>query len=64
MEEYPLAEKDLGKSGGAYIFDAEVCALEGVGRFVSGLAADIEILEGDELRDYIRRYAAEHLVNI
>ncbi|MCR5276286.1 MAG: WYL domain-containing protein [Bacteroidales bacterium] len=64
VEEYPLAEKDLAKSGGAYIFDAEVCALEGVGRFVSGLAADIEILEGDELRDYIRRYAAEHLVNI
>lgn len=64
LEEYPLAEKSIKKSGTAYIFDADVCALEGVGRFVIGLAADIEIIEGEELKEYIRQYVAENLVNI
>lgn len=64
LEEYPLAEKSIKKSGAAYIFDADVCALEGVGRFVLGLAADIEIIEGEELKEYIRQYVAENLANI
>mgnify|MGYP002854731507 CR=1 FL=1 len=61
LEEYPLAEKTIRKNGATYIFDADVCALEGVGRFVMGLAADIEIIEGKELKEYIRQYVAENL---
>lgn len=61
LEEYPLAEKSIKKSGDAYIFDADVCALEGVGRFVIGLAADIDIIEGEELKKYIHQYVAENL---
>jgi predicted DNA-binding transcriptional regulator YafY len=61
LEEYPLAEKNIKKSGDAYIFDADVCALEGVGRFVIGLAADIDIIEGEELKEYIHQYVAENL---
>ena len=64
LEEYPLAEKNIKKSGEAYIFDADVCALEGVGRFVMGLAADIEIIEGEELKKYIRQYVADNLAKI
>lgn len=61
LEEYPLAEKSIRKSGDHYIFDDDVCALEGVGRFVIGLASDISILEGTELRDYIRNFVSAHL---
>ena len=63
LEEYPLAEKSLMKTGNDYIFNADVYALEGVGRFVIGLADDIEILEGQELKDYIHRFVAENLAN-
>ena len=34
LEEYPLAEKCIRKSGDHYIFDDDVRAMEGVGRFV------------------------------
>lgn len=61
LEEYPLAEKSIRKSGNHYIFDSDVCALEGVGRFVMGLASDISILEGTELRAYIRDFVSAHL---
>ena len=64
IEEYPLAEKSIRKNGDRYIFDAEVCALEGVGRFVIGLAGDINIIEGEELKEYIRSYVSEHLAKI
>ena len=64
VEEYPLAEKCIRKNGNAYVFDADVCALEGVGRFVIGLASDVVILEGEELKEYIRKYVAEHLAGI
>ena len=33
-----------------------VQALEGVGRFVIGLAADVKIVEGKKLVEYVRRY--------
>ena len=64
LEEYPLAEKYIRKNGNAYVFDADVCAMEGVGRFVIGLAADVVILEGEELKNYIRQYVVAHLSEI
>lgn len=64
LEEYPLAEKYIRKNGERYIFDADVCAMEGVGRFVIGLAGDITIIEGEELKDYIHKYVSAHLAKI
>lgn len=61
LEEYPLAEKCIRKSGDHYIFDDDVRAMEGVGRFVIGLASDISILDGIELRDYIRKFVSRYL---
>lgn len=61
LEEYPLAEKCIRKSGDHYIFDDDVRAMEGVGRFVIGLASDISILDGIELRDYIRNFVSRYL---
>jgi predicted DNA-binding transcriptional regulator YafY len=55
-EEYPLSEKYLTKiSDNEWFLETEVCSFEGVGRFVMGLLQDIEILEPEELRDFIRK---------
>ena len=57
VEEYPMAEKYLspvlGESGSS-ILDINVCGYEGVGRFVLGLLDDIEILEGEGLKEFLR----------
>ncbi|MCR4825014.1 MAG: WYL domain-containing protein [Bacteroidales bacterium] len=58
VEEYPLAERDLTREAdGTWILDTGICAVAGVGRFVSGLAGEIEILDGEPLRSYLREYA-------
>ena len=64
LDEYPLSERCIEEEGDKYIFDSWVYALEGVGRFVIGLAGDITILEGEELREHIRSYVSSHLCNI
>ena len=64
LEEYPLAEKSIRKNGDYYIFDDDVRAMEGVGRFVIGLASDITIIEGTELREYIRNFVSRHLEKV
>ena len=64
LEEYPLAEKSIRKNGDHYIFDDDVRAMEGVGRFVIGLASDITIIEGEELREYIRYFVSRHLEKV
>jgi predicted DNA-binding transcriptional regulator YafY len=61
IEEYPLAEKDLRKEGDRWILDTMVSGMEGVGRFVIGLAHEIRILESDELKEYIRKFAERYL---
>ena len=61
IEEYPLAEKDLHNNEGKWILDTIVYGMEGVGRFVIGLAKDIRIIESLELKNYIMNYAAQHL---
>jgi predicted DNA-binding transcriptional regulator YafY len=57
VEEYPLAEKYLSPApddSNSHILDIKVCGYEGVGRFVLGLLDDIEILEGDGLKEFLR----------
>jgi predicted DNA-binding transcriptional regulator YafY len=55
-EEYPLSEKYLTKiSDNEWILETEVCSFEGVGRFVMGLLQDIEILETEDLKNFIRK---------
>ena len=58
VEEYPLAEKYLSPapdSPSFPILETYVCGYEGVGRFVLGLLDDIEILEGDGLKDFLKK---------
>lgn len=56
VEEYPLAERDLKREDGNWVLRTIINSVEGAGRFVIGLAADIKILQGKKLLDYIRKY--------
>lgn len=61
VEEYPLAEKDLKREDGTWILRTTINSVEGAGRFVLGLAADIKILEGKKLVAYIKRYDRKYI---
>lgn len=60
-EEFPLATPDVIENDGKFIFDSMVTHMEGVGRFVIGLAADIKIIESPELEEYVKSFAHKHL---
>ena len=60
-EEFPLAEPDITKQGDKYIFDSQVSCMEGVGRFVIGLAKDVAIIDSPELEAYVKAYAKENI---
>ncbi len=55
VEEYPLAAKYTKKiSQNQWILKADVCSFEGVARFVMGLWEDIEVIESQDLKNYIQ----------
>lgn len=64
MEEYGNAEKDIRKNTDQdaweypYILETDVNRMEGIGRFYIGLAREIQIVEGEALREYARKYVA------
>ena len=61
LEEFPLAEKDLSREDGKWILRTVIHSMEGAGRFVIGLAADVKILEGDALQGYILDYQKKYI---
>lgn len=62
IEEFPLAERDTRQSGDeTWLLDTEVSNYIGPTRFILGLAADIQILESSELKEYIREYASGNI---
>ena len=56
VEEYPLAEKSVREEKGRWVFEDDIRALEGAGRFVVSLWREIEIAEGEPLRQYVKDY--------
>lgn len=52
-EEFPLAAPDVTEKDGKFIFDSMVTHMEGVGRFVIGLAADVNLIDSPELETYV-----------
>lgn len=61
-EEYPLAEGDVVETAeGKWVLDTKVTHLEGVGRFVMGLASNIRIIDSPQLKEYICEYSAGSL---
>lgn len=54
-EEYPASEPFLrAEDDSHWLLDIEVCSFLGIGRFVLGLYDDIEVLECDDFKEYIR----------
>ena len=60
-EEFPLAAPDVTEKNGKFIFDSMVTHMEGVGRFVIGLAADIKVIDSPELEAYVSEYVKKNL---
>ena len=57
-EEYPLAEENIQQlNDKEYLFTAPVCGFAGVARFVMGLYSEIEVIEPEELKKYLRTKA-------
>lgn len=55
QEEYPLAKNYLTKAqNNRYLLDTEVRSFEGVSRFILGLYDEIEVVESQELKNYLQ----------
>lgn len=61
IEEYPLAEQDLRKEGDKWILETLVSGMEGVGRFVIGLAHEIKVIDSPALENYISNFVKKYL---
>ena len=64
VEEYPRAKDFITAHKGdnnIWYFTADVCSMEGIGRFYIGLASHIQILEGEPLKQYAKEYAEKYL---
>ena len=61
IEEYPLAEQDIRKEGDKWILETMVSGMEGVGRFVIGLAHEIKVIDSPALENYIRDFVSNYL---
>ena len=57
LEEYPLAEKNLTADGDYWIYEADCNGMKGVGRFVLSIPDRIEILDGEEVKAYLKEKA-------
>ena len=55
-EEYPASIEFLTPDGDRHwIFETDVANYAGIGRFVIGLASDIEVLQDEGLRQHLRK---------
>ena len=56
IEEYPLSERDLTQEDETHwLLDTLVCNYAGIGRFVIGLADDIEIIDSPDFIEFLRK---------
>ena len=62
IEEYPLAEIDLRHEDDRGIMETNVSGMEGVGRFVIGLASDVRVIDSPELKTYIKTFVSNYLI--
>ena len=63
LEEFPLADKDLKSVDGKWILETNVSGMEGVGRFVIGLASEVQIIDSPALDQYIKHYVENNFRN-
>jgi predicted DNA-binding transcriptional regulator YafY len=64
-EEYPLAEEYIKPvNEKEYLFTTAVCSFKGVGRFVMGLYNDIEVVEPEEFKFFLKKRAKKILTDV
>lgn len=63
LEEFPMAEKYVSKHKDKWVYDGDISMVEGVGRFVIGLAAEIQIIDSPALSDYVSSYYEKYVKN-
>ena len=61
VEEFPLAENGLTEENGKWYYEGVVGPMEGVGRFCIGLAGDVKVVSGPELKEYIKEFVKKNL---
>lgn len=61
IEEYPLSAKYISYDGEWWWFRAKVKDLAGVGRFVIGLADQIQIVDSFRLSNHIKSFVNTHI---
>lgn len=61
LEEYPLAEKSLRRSGDEWILKADLCSYVGACRFFLGLSDEIRIVDSPEFLTYVKEYARNNI---
>lgn len=71
MEEYPLSAPYIHEceapeydSKACWILDTNVFSVFGAGRFMMGLASEVEIIEGERLKEYVRAVTRDFLSEI
>lgn len=57
LEEFPLAEKHITTDRTFWYWTGEIRGLEGIGRFVLGLPKDAKVLDGNELKAWLKEHA-------
>ena len=62
VEEFPTAWSCIMEADGKWYYEGIVGPLEGVGRFCIGLAGDVKVLEGKELKEYISEFVNKNLL--
>lgn len=64
VEEFPLTAREIRQDNDGWYYEGEVRSMEGIGRFVLGLPEQILILEGEEVRQYVKEKANYILGNM
>ncbi len=57
VEDYPLTAREISQGKDCWYFEGSVRSMEGVGRFVLSWPEHVSILEGEELRQFVREKA-------
>ncbi len=64
-EEYPLAEEYIQQlNEKEYLFSAPVCSFDGVGRFVTGLFNEIEVIEPEDFKKLLKKRAKKIITDM
>lgn len=62
VEEHPLAEKDIRQDGDSWILETGMAQVQGAGRFVLSLSEQVDIIQGEKLKEYIKTVINTYII--